>query len=264
MNTTAKPTSLGTAAIWSLQLLGTVGLLLLGYWWLLWPDEHVWQVVGSLATAVVLTIVALWLECGTIRYFAEPERNLFAAFRRAFSRIPAFLVWILIFIAVLWGLQVLASAVPRLSVRLAQLLSVRPRSVTRTLSTILSIVQWVVVPAVLLPISAGIAERGFGGWIPGALVLALRRLKSGWYWIALAVALGIGAYLPWKLIGWVPAPSTLKHESWSLGLRFTAAYVLAISAWVGFCWILGRGANASPLSPAHAEPSPDGGLLQHS
>ncbi len=235
--TTAARRPLAILTTWVVQFVATVGLLLFAYWWLLWPDERAWQVGASLATAAIAILFALWLECATLAFFGERDRTIFAAFRRSFRRLPAFVLWAIVFALLLWGVHLFQSTVPAISVRIAQVFGARSRIVTRWLTCFVMALQWVIIPAVLLPIASRISSSGLRGW---RLTVPWRSLKRGSYWAGYCVALIVGAYIPYKLIRWVPNPSTLRREAWSMSLRFTAAYVLVITAWVFLAWLLGR------------------------
>jgi hypothetical protein len=224
------------ASLWGIQVLGNAVLLASAWWWLSWPDARVWQVAASFVTAAILVLLALYVHGATLGYFAGTE-SLAEAFRRGARRLPALLVWLIVFATILLLLQWIKGVLPQASVRVAQVSGINPRAVTSTAGWVIFVVQWMIVPVVLLPFATEVSAEGFGGWRIGAL----RRLRQGVYWIGCAVALVIGAYVPYKLVWWVPRTSSLKQQAWSMGIRFVAAYLLAVTAWMIFAAVLGRG-----------------------
>jgi hypothetical protein len=248
---TAKPGFRMILRLWAVQFGATLALVSITYGWLMLPDEHSWQVITSLGLGAVLVGLALWLECATLAFFAEPATDVRGAFRSSARRVPAFATWFALFIVIQRALHGIRTGVPVAGVRAAQVIPVGPRPAMSALDWVVVILEWVIVPAVLLPVAGEIARGGFAGWTPHAMRRELGKLRSGFYWIAYFVAVLVGAYLPSKLITWVPAPSSLVREAWSLVWRITVAYILAISTWVAFAWVLGRNtaANHSPAAP---------------
>jgi hypothetical protein len=232
--------------VWILQVLANAALLAFVWWWLTWPDAHVWQVAASFIAAAAVLFMALCVHCATLGYFATQPGSLAAAFRRCLARIPAFLLWVVLTVAVLWALQWLKASIPQASVRGAQLGSTNPRQAMRAAAWILFLVQWVVVPVLLLPLASEISAEGFRGWS----MAALRRLRRLTYWLGAIAALVLGIYVPYKLLLWVPQPSSLRREAWSIGIRFTAAYLLMVTAWVLFAALLGRDARQTDSTAA--------------
>jgi hypothetical protein len=237
--------------LWAVQFGATLTLVLITYGWLLLPDEHSWQVITSVGLGVALVGLALWLECATLAFFTGPAGGVRAAFRVSARRVPAFGTWFALFIMIQRALHGIRTGVPVAGVRAAQVIPVGPRPAMSALDWVVIILEWVIVPAVLLPVAGEIAKGGFAGWTPHSIRCGLRKLRSGFYWIAYFVAVLVGAYLPSKLIAWVPAPSSLVREAWSLLWRITVAYILAVSTWVAFAWVLGRNtaADHSPAAP---------------
>jgi hypothetical protein len=240
--------------LWAVQFGATLALVLITYGWLLLPDEHSWQVITTIGLGVALVLLALWLECATLAFFTEPATDVRAAFRVSARRVPAFGAWFALFIVIQRALHGIRTGVPVAGVRAAQVIPVGPRPAMSALDWVVIILEWVIVPAVLLSVAGEIAKGGFAGWTPDSIRHALRRLRSGFYWIAYFVAVLVGAYVPSRLMAWVPAPSSLVREAWSLVWRITAAYILAISTWVAFAWVLGRNTAVN-----HSPAAPDGG-----
>jgi hypothetical protein len=49
--------------------------------------------------------------------------------------------------------------------------------------------------------------------------------------------LGFGIYIPYKLVWWIPDLQTLRHQAWSMGLRFLVAYTIGITAFIAVVWM---------------------------
>jgi hypothetical protein len=55
----------------------------------------------------------------------------------------------------------------------------------------------------------------------------------------LCLLLGVGFYVPYKLVWWIPGVQTLRQEAWSMGLRFFLAYLIAVMAFIAVVWMTG-------------------------
>ena len=82
---------------------------------------------------------------------------------------------------------------------------------------------------------------------------ALRRPRL--YPSLLLLAL-IGSYIPYKLIGWHPQLPGFTLQTASLIIRFTTAYLLAVSAWLILASLMGRLGTDPQATPAPASPAP--------
>jgi hypothetical protein len=222
--------------LWLAQIGINAALLALVVWWFTWPDARAWQVIGSFAAAAGIFFVALWLCCGTLACFAG-DGGLLAGFRQSLRRLPAFLLWLMVLGALLWVLEWSKSLLPQMSVRFAQLTHLSPRTLMKVGIWKIFVLQWIVVPAMLLPFASSIAARGFGGW----RLRAWRQLRRVSYWLTFFAALLAGVYAPCKLINWRPVlhEASMRREAWSMGLRFAAAYVLCVTSWVVLAGVMG-------------------------
>lgn len=77
---------------------------------------------------------------------------------------------------------------------------------------------------------------------------ALRVLREWRYWAAGAVLLAVGAYLPYKLVWWVPQVGGLTAQATSLAVRFLLAYALAVLSWLALAAVIGRRAALAPAN----------------
>ncbi len=225
------------AATWMLQLFGTLLLLACMYWWLSWPDEHVWQVAAS-------AVMALLLLAGTVCL----ERTVFAAHqncagkvlpRHGFTQCAAFGLWLAVFAVLEFLLLSVSGGVERVAVRFAQVLHLPPRLTTSALTWCVFVTMWVLLPSLMLPVGSLVASRGFAALRWRAVAYALRALRTLRYWGGFALALAC-VYASIRLTGWIPERPTLRAELWSAGLRLGSAYLLVVTAIVLIAWSTGR------------------------
>ena len=52
--------------------------------------------------------------------------------------------------------------------------------------------------------------------------------------------MAFGAWVPYKLVTWVPELTTLRQQAWSAGLRFAAAYLVLVTAFILLVWMVGE------------------------
>jgi hypothetical protein len=104
---------------------------------------------------------------------------------------------------------------------------VRPVLILSIITWKVRIVEWVVVPVLLLPLAAGVAGDGWRGvsraW--------LARLRSWVFWIGCPVLLLLAVYVPWRLFHWVPWQGGLAVEMTSFIARWLIAWLLFVTAW---------------------------------
>ncbi len=232
----------GVAKLWLLNLVGNAALLAAVYFWLLLPDAHGWQVTVSGLAAVVVIFFGVWLRAGSFAYFRVAEfrdnATVWRAFRHALRHMVALAIWAAAFAALGWLLWNLRTYTPQTGVWLRQKLGAgpSPRSVTRDLNWLIVLLVWLVIPSVWLPIASTVAAAGFR---LKRMMRALRVLRRPTYWLWFCALILAGAYVPYKLVGWVPEFSDLRKQAWSMGLRFFLAYVILVSAWVALLLVVG-------------------------
>jgi len=59
------------------------------------------------------------------------------------------------------------------------------------------------------------------------------------HWVWFCVLIFVGVYIPYKLVWWIPTLDDLRKQAWSMGLRFFAAYLILITAWIALVWMVG-------------------------
>jgi hypothetical protein len=231
----------GVAKLWLLNLVGNAALLAAVYFWLLLPDAHGWQVAGTVLLALVVIFLGLWLRTGTFAYFRVAEFRdhaaVWRAFRHALRHMIALLVWALLFVVLAWVLWKLRSYTPQAGVWLRQKLNAgpSPRNVTRDLNWLIELV-FLVLLAIWLPIATTVAAAGFD-W--KRMARSLRVLCRPVYWLWFCALVFVGAYIPYRLVWWIPDLDDLRKQAWSMGLRFVLAYVILISAFVALILVVG-------------------------
>src|SRR5271157_5750288 len=241
---TTQANRAGVAKLWLLNLVANAAALAAWYLWLLIPDAHGWQVAGSVLLAVCIIVLVLWLRAGTLAYFRvaalRESGAVWRAFRHSLRHLVALALWVIVLAVVEFCLWRLRSYAPQFGVWFWQKLPGwlrigTPRQYMQWSDWKLWFLIWMVVPAVWLPIATTVAAAGFGQRIRHSL----RVLKRPMYWLSFCVLMLIGAYVPYKLIWWIPAVADLRKQAWSMGLRFFAAYVIVSTAWIALVWMAG-------------------------
>ena len=240
---TSQANRAGVARLWLLNFVANAAALAAWYFWLLIPDAHGWQVAGSVLLAICIIVLVVWLRAGTFAYFRladfRDNGSVWRAFRHSLRHIVALALWAAVLAAVLWFLFWLGRYPPQFGVWLWQKLpeSLRfasPRQLTQYsycllwLLTLGAVAKW-------LPIASTIAVSGFGK----QALRSWRVLIRPMYWLWFCVLIFVGAYVPYKLVWWIPDLSDLRKQAWSMGLRFFAAYVIVITAGIALVLMVG-------------------------
>jgi hypothetical protein len=187
-----------------IQAAGYLILLALIYEWLGIGDRSVLQVLLSAVLGAAIVLGAAWLIARAL----DPKCTL--------RRLPKFLLWMLA-----------AAAVAGIAIWLE---SYRPRV---ALSVASRLTLWFRHP--VKPQTIGAIYAGFLSVTAIAAILALLSIRGTrhWrYWAGCAVMIAAGYWLPSWLIGWVPKCSSFAAQTASWILRFTAAYAIALAAWL--------------------------------
>lgn len=236
--------------LWSLQFAGNAVIALAFVGFLFIKEAYLWQIVFSILLSVLLVVAALVLHGGTFNYFESVHQDrstkLVPAFRSALKHIGALVVWALVF-HFIWHLTghleeyntsfpgYLRSEFPAWLRRM-----ISEPVLGNTYGFLLSLLMWVVLPAVALPFGLFAASRGFRGLV--AFGDWWRTVRNLAYWIALIVAALIGVYCTGKIMDWKldPKTATLAGEKASLAFRLFFVYLLMIFSWLLDCSALGR------------------------
>jgi len=241
----------GVAKLWLLNLFGNVALMAAVYFWLLLPDAHGWQVAGSALLGLVVIFCGVWLRTGSFAFFrvAEFRDNaaVWRAFRHALRHILALAVWLIPLALLEVGRYWLQQYAPQFGVWFWQkapaLRFGSPRLISHVTAWVLTLLMALLI-AIWLPVASTVAAAGLR---PQRMARSWRLLRRGSYWLWFCALALLGAYLPYKLVWWIPDVSTLGKQAWSMGLRFALAYILLISAWVSLLLVVGdRLSNDDP------------------
>ena len=232
----------GLVKLWLLNFFANAVLLAIAYFWLTIPDARGWQVAATALIAVAVIGSVLWLRAGTLSWFRVAEfrkdSGIWPAYRHSIRYVPALAFWVAVFVVVAWMLWGLRDYVPQFAVWIRQKLNggPPPRKIMNDLQWLLLVLVTYLVPALWIPIATTVAASGVQ---PEHLARSRRVWKRGRYWLWLFLLLGVGLYIPYKLVWWVPELQTIHKQSWSMGLRFLLAYVTAITAFIAIVWVAG-------------------------
>ncbi len=211
-----------------------------GAFWLLVPDEHGWQILATVLSALAVLLLAVWLHAGTLAYCAHGRVRQRSGVPRALLQGLAFLI----VVAVLFWLADRVATWAGYSQQISGYLYSKMPSFRRTLTYNrlnewfdcgFLVLQLYVVPALLLPLAAAGAAYGFSR----KLVRGLCALGCWKYWLWLAVLVLLGVEVPRLLIDWKPT-GTLHFETTSMVLRLLGAYLLMVLCWLAACGMLGK------------------------
>ncbi len=240
MTMTETTNRTGIVKLWLLNFVANAVLLVVGYFWLLIPDARGWEVAGSALIAVIVVVFVLWLRAGTLAWFRVAEfrkqRTIWRAYRHALRHVPALSIWVLVFVLFAWMLWALQGYVPQFAVWLRQKLGAGPppRNIMNELNWLLLLGVGLVIPALWVPMATTISAVGFQ---PEHIILSRRVWKRPLYWLWFCLIMGVGVYVPYKLIWWIPDLQTLRQQGWSMGLRFLLAYLIAVTAFIALVWM---------------------------
>jgi len=221
-----------------LHLVLNAALLVAASFWLLIPDEHIWQLILAALSALLILLVFLWLHSGTLAYAASPASP---DMRSAFSPRLGRMLWLLLGCFVLFWCMRTVDVSNDSQWQLAGYLYSKAPSWLRptggasgyfiALGYILSILYWYVLPSLFLPL---ITAR-----IVGCSSLRGLRVLLRWkYWLGTAITALVGIWLPSLILGWSPG-KTLGQQTTGLVVRLVVAYGIAIAAWLVTAALLG-------------------------
>jgi hypothetical protein len=90
-------------------------------------------------------------------------------------------------------------------------------------------VKW---PFMLLPWAESAANSGLAAYRWENLKRPARTARRPRYWLQCLALLAVGAIIPCLLVSWTPPVKGIPAETASLIVRFLAAYVIAVTAWL--------------------------------
>jgi len=226
--------------VWAIHLAANALLMTAFFYWTRIPEETGWQFAVTVVSGLLIAFVMLWLHSATFDYFRPSSEKVFRiSLRRCVSRIPAFLLWVLIFgfvfwmIGQIWDYEEQIGGWGRHMLPLFLRRQVTPRTMFAIFHWLIWFLYFFLWPVVFLPVGAQVAVRNFRGFFSGTVFRPIVRLT---FWITYAVCFVIGAYVPYTLAWMVPTrPSPLNQQEWSMAVRLGSGYVLLVTAWVVLC-----------------------------
>jgi hypothetical protein len=205
-------------------------------------ESTISRLVGSLAAAIVILLLAAWLHGATFASFRQgAEPGIAASLRTALKHLLPVLVVVLGAIAIYAFLAWWSGYSIRPASQLASWMTfhfrkpVRPATVLRYFNAVLWMVRWVLLPADLLPLLSGVASRGW----PGLGEFGWRRY-SRLYRLEVPVLVMCALWLPLWLINWVPSNSGFTIEMVSFICRSLVAYLLFVMSALLLAYLTSR------------------------
>ncbi len=242
--------------LWLLHAVANAVLFGAGYAALRVPDEKLWQVALFFLLAVILVAAALLLHGGTFLFFrriqAGETSNLLGALGGARRRLAPLALWAVLLGGVLWLAGLVDDRIEGAAAWLGSYLTlhwhtpVKPARVETALEWLLWLVEWFVVPMILLPLAAEVADSGFAGFLGRGWRGVWRVVRRGRCWIGYAMFFALGILLPSRLLHWVPKLNGVWLELLSLLVRLGIAYAMFIAIWLVLASWLGRATLADP------------------
>lgn len=252
---------LSSKRVWLVHVI-TNALLMIGFfYWTRIPEETGWQFALTLVGGLVIAIVALWLHSATFDYFRLRSGRCFkSSLRRSVARIPAFLMWTIVFglvlwlIGQLWDYEQQIGGWSRHALPLFLRREIGPRSMISASHWVTWFLYFFLWPILFLPVAGQVAVKNFRGFYG---VAALRPVREMRFWLTYLICFVIGAYVPYTLAWVVPRkPSSLSTQEWSMVLRLGLGYLLLVTGWVVLCAAIMRTSGGENVAGEESLPAP--------
>lgn len=228
----------------AMHLVLNVALIAAATYWLLIPEAHVWQLLLSALSALLILSAFLWLHSGTLVYAVN--RDFHAAFSIKLTRWLSLLLGLIIMVWLMHRIDIIASSRWQIGGYLYSKAPgwLRPvhgsTGYVRAIGWLLSVVYWYFLPGIVLPVTAA--------RVVGAELKTAQRAIFSWrYWVALAVTVFLGVWTVSAVLQWTPG-TTLHEQTMGLVMRLTVAYVLSTVAWLLTAGLLGHFVSAEKPS----------------
>ena len=230
----------------AVQLLTNAVLIWLAYEWLAMSESTTMRLAWSLAAALAILAAASLLHGATFVSFREGAApGVGKSFRTVLRHLLPLLLMVLaaiaIYVFLAWweGYSVTPSAKLASWLTLKFRKPVRPATVLRYFNAILWMVRWVLLPADLMPLFSGVASRGWRGFNEFGW-----RRYSRLYRLEVPLLALCAAWLPFRLLNWVPKVGGFSMEMTSFAVRVVAAYLLFVGAAMVLAYLTSRGKPA--------------------
>jgi len=252
--------------VWLIHMLANALLFTAFFYWLRIDDESSSHVGITILMGAAIILCTMWLHAATMDYFhryhAKSSPNFSAAMRAALARVPAFLVWTIIFAFVLeaigglWDYDGQVGGWSRHVLPLFLRKHVGPRGMTSAFVGLAWFVFYFLWPIIFLPVAAQVAKFNFRGFIGRPLLHAFRPLRELRFWGVYVVCFAIGMYVPYVLANVVPREdASLHYQTASMIGRLGISYLLLVTAWLVICSAMTRVLEEEPEAQAVAEVS---------
>jgi hypothetical protein len=226
----------------AVQFAGNAVLLWLGYYWLGVGESRAAVLAWSALTAFAIVCLACWLHGSAFAFFAQPKAGLRASAGIALRRLPALIVLAIVVAGVYLLVDRLTDPSRTAALRVASYLTmtlrrpVKPSWIAQAFGVLFWVVRWAIVPVLFLPMIAAVASRGWSGF---RSIGALRRRRL--YWLQVPILLVCAFWVPFRLLGWVPAVHGFSLEMASFVVRAATAYLLFVGAWLLLVFVTSAG-----------------------
>jgi hypothetical protein len=258
-------TVLNSKRVWVVHLVTDALLMTAFFCWTQIPEQTGWQFTLTVGGGLAIAIVTLWLHSATFVYFSQKSEHRFrAALRDSIARVPAFLLWTVLFGLVLWLIGQLWDYDQQAGGYARHLLpqflrrTITPRSMFSTSHWLIWILYFFAWPILFLPVGAQVAIRNFRGFFSAAALGPIREVR---FWLAYLICFLMGAYVPFRIVWMVPRkPSPLSAQEWSMALRLGFGYILLVTAWVVLCAAIMRASVGEETGARGSEPAPVGAI----
>ena len=235
-----------------LHLLGDALLLWLGYRWLGMDESDGSHLFASFGLIAIVIVGAAWLHGLALAHFAGLSLAS-AALRSLRSLIPLTLLCLLAML-IYGGLVWVDRSYSGVAFRMASFLTlhlrkpVAPALIEKLFHGFMLVLEWSLVPALLIRVGARVATTGWSGF---------RRMQLGIrsFWVfavAVAAFLFLGIWVPFRLFFWIPDISNFWGQFASFVVRTGFGYLLFVFCilFLEFITVAGRPLETQPTTVA--------------
>ncbi|HVZ17904.1 MAG TPA: hypothetical protein VG897_12350 [Terriglobales bacterium] len=251
--------------VWLIHIFANALLFAAFFYWLRIDEESSFHVAISVLMGAAIILCTMWLHAATLDYFHQRHAGTGTSFgdsmRAALARVPAFLVWAIVFGVVLdliggaWDYDAQAGGWARHMLPQFLRTHVSPRSMISAFVFFVGFIFYVLWPIVFLPIGAQVARFNFRGFFGRPLLAAFRPLRHLRFWAVYLVCFAAGMYVPYILANVVPKENaSLHYQTASMIARLGIAYMLLVTGWLVVCSAITRAIEGEVPTPA-PEPS---------
>lgn len=251
---------LSSKRVWLVHVIANALLLIAFFYWIRIPEETGWEVMLTVLGGLAIAFITLWLHSATFDFFSlASEQRFLVSLKRSVTRIPAFLLWAIIFalgiwlIGQLWTYDEQAGGYACHSLPGLMRKKVTPRGMFSAAHWAVWFVYFFLWPILLLPIGGQVAVKNIRAFFSAPAFRPIRRWR---FWLAYAVCFVIGAYVPYYLAWMVPRKSSpLTDQTWGMVLRLGFGYLLLVTAWFALCAAIMRASEGHDVVE-NIEPAP--------